>query len=197
MPIFDFSEFFVRTRTEENPNLGVLFELSINCKIKVKLTLLDWIKNGKSKLKAFYVKNTNEETELCCGWTHLPFVDPTTRTQIVNKNYDSILHGGSIYDRNIALDPETARTSSFRVFEIWFLNVLKLIYKKNKQELVEHFKSFMPKCSRSQKLNLMLKSLVINFLKHSSSYLLNGFCLQMLRILLIYLKNNKAACHAL
>ena len=55
------------------------------------------------------------ETELCCGSVFLPFVDPVSQTQIVNKNYDLLLFGGSIYDKNVPLDPEIARNS--KLFE--------------------------------------------------------------------------------
>jgi hypothetical protein len=41
----------------------------------------------------------------------MPFVDQVSQTQIVNKNYDLLLYGGSIYDKNIPLDPEIARNS--------------------------------------------------------------------------------------
>ena len=39
VPITDYSEFFVRSHLgEEKENLGILFELSIYCRKKVKLT---------------------------------------------------------------------------------------------------------------------------------------------------------------
>jgi hypothetical protein len=56
----------------------------------------------------------------------LPFKEPTTNNQITNKNYDLILNGGSIFDRNIALDPETARTSMDMLFNSFFSFFLKL-----------------------------------------------------------------------
>jgi hypothetical protein len=84
----DYSELFVRANySNEKSKLGILFELSMYCR----------------------EPSTNEETELACGWAHIPFTDPDTGTQIVNKSYDLILSGGSIYEKNIALDPSLAR----------------------------------------------------------------------------------------
>ncbi|CAF0747243.1 unnamed protein product [Brachionus calyciflorus] len=88
--LLDFSEFFLLTNTiPEKPNLGLLFELSIYAK----------------------KPNTEEETELCCGWAHLPFMDSENNFQLVNKSYDLVLNGGSVYDKNMPLDPNVPRNT--------------------------------------------------------------------------------------
>jgi hypothetical protein len=51
------------------------------------------------------LKNSDEETELSCGWAHLPFMDTVSNTSLGNKSYDLILNGGSIFDKNVPLDP--------------------------------------------------------------------------------------------
>ena len=92
--IMDYSECFIRALLGANESqLGILFELSVYCR----------------------KKNTNEESELCCGWAHIPFVDHVSNTQIVNKSYDLLINGGSIYDKNVPLDPDLARNRACRV----------------------------------------------------------------------------------
>lgn len=55
-------------------------------------------------------KNTDEETELCCGWTHIPFIDGSSRLQLLNRSYDLVLNGGSVHDKtDVPLDPNLAR----------------------------------------------------------------------------------------
>jgi hypothetical protein len=54
------------------------------------------------------LKNADEESELCCGWAHIPFLDSSSRLALVNKSYDVVLNGGSVYDKNITLDPNLA-----------------------------------------------------------------------------------------
>jgi len=81
--ISDLSEFFIRSNVVSENNIGVLFELSVYCKMN----------------------STGEESELCCGWAHLPFKDPVTKQQVANKSYDLVLNGGSIFDKKKPLDP--------------------------------------------------------------------------------------------
>ncbi len=82
--VSDLSEFFVRSNLVSENNLGVLFELSVYCRST----------------------GTGEESELCCGWTHLPFRDPVTKQQVANKSYDLVLSGGSIFEKKRPLDPK-------------------------------------------------------------------------------------------
>lgn len=56
-------------------------------------------------------KESSEEYDICCGWAFLPFVDPATKQQIVNKSYDLPVRGGSITE-NIN-KPNPANTSNW------------------------------------------------------------------------------------
>ncbi len=85
--VSDLSEFFVRSNLVSENNLGVLFELSVYCRST----------------------GTGEESELCCGWTHLPFRDPVTKQQVANKSYDLVLSGGVDFREEAAVGSEGRR----------------------------------------------------------------------------------------
>lgn len=48
---------------------------------------------------------------MCCGWAHLPFIDESQNFQLVNKSYDLVLNGGSVYDKSMPLDPNLPRNN--------------------------------------------------------------------------------------
>jgi hypothetical protein len=104
--IVDYSEFFVRCKSmTDKHNLGLLFELSVYCKKKA----------------------TEEETEVCCGWAHLPFHDPVTKTYITNRSYDLLLNGGSVYDdTNLPLDPTIPSRQKILLFKFFFTSTPSL-----------------------------------------------------------------------
>ena len=107
--ISDYSEFFIRSNLmNDNLNLSVLFELSIYCRIN----------------------STNEESDLCCGWSSLPLIDPATKQHLVNKSYDLILNGGSLFDSKIPLDPKTRRNSGSN-----FNDLISKMFKESKIKL--------------------------------------------------------------
>lgn len=98
--ILDFSEFFVRynlaaDKADIPANLGILFELSIYCKINVG-HFFKILFERLVLISSFKKKSTNEECDICCGWSHLPFFDHTNKQQIVNKSYDLPIRGGPI-----------------------------------------------------------------------------------------------------
>jgi hypothetical protein len=96
----DYSEFFVRInlpndRAEIPPNLGILFELSVYCKNNVRIFSFCFRVNSWENS---IIKATNEESNFCCGWAHIPFHDAVNKQQIVNKSYELPIRGGSISD---------------------------------------------------------------------------------------------------
>lgn len=67
-----------------------------------------------------------------CGWAHIPFIE-SSRFQITNKSYDLILNGGSVFDKNVPLDPNLASK----------LNVLILKYAINLGKYINFFIYFI------------------------------------------------------
>ncbi|CAH1792184.1 unnamed protein product, partial [Owenia fusiformis] len=88
MKSLEYAEMFARTSSTES-NIGILMELCIS----------------------YMRKNTNEHSDMSCGWVHLPFFDEHG-APLQNKNYDLVVNGGTPYEKGVDLDPAISRKAS-------------------------------------------------------------------------------------